>query len=288
MPVLDFIFEKRRTYFEVDENKETWSIYGYAKCSSRRYDKFLVRKNGEVFDAFGSIAHITVRLRESRCKEPFIPIEKPYASEDKNRDYVEVDTIYGNESALVFLVSVSLPKDAWLRLSESDLNKEEVAIAVGCKDSLKQAFGYGDDPDGRDIQWTIDQSPTIRPDQVFLEFASLGRQTGVEPSGSTGAKIFKSKESVKSSESSTTDSFKLEVASDSERLLGAIEADDQRIKVSQENVVMSKKVVFHLVWILCCLLFIPFVFEKLESDAYWKLKHMEQAGALGEDGKPIR
>ena len=63
-----------------------------------------------------------------------------------------MDTIYGNESALVFSVSISLPKDAWDRLSDSNLNKEEVTIVVGCKDSLKQAFGYGDDPDGRDNQ----------------------------------------------------------------------------------------------------------------------------------------
>jgi hypothetical protein len=221
MPAIDFILEQRNTHFEVDENSEDWKIYGYAKCSSRYYEEFSLYKNGRVFDGFGSIAYITVRLREPRSVEPLISVEKPYDYEDKHRDHVSVDTIYENESALVFSVSISLPKDAWYRLFDSDLKKEEVAIVVGCKDSLKQAFSHGSDPDGSDIQWKIDESSTIRPDQVSLRFTSLSVH-----------------EEVCSEEKPLTDS-PLEAVDPSEKLLHAIEENGRQILEFRKTVVIS-------------------------------------------------
>lgn len=176
MPHLEFELNKPCLTFEGNKESDEWRFNIRGKCTSGRFDqRFAIMSGNKSYDGFGVEAVVYIKKRPPRSEVKGIPTDKPFDSNDKYRDMIYVTCPDSEIDQPFFQVTVSLPLDAYQRLIDSDWTNHTLVLSVE-NEIVGQALVYGDDPDGRDLEWRVDKANYVFLKEVRLHLLPHSEQ----------------------------------------------------------------------------------------------------------------
>ena len=131
MPVLTFSLKNPNFMFKATEKSDEWDFVLGGKCEKGWYSSSFTIRNGEnSYEGFGATALVHVKRRPPRVEVPGISVLKPWDPDDEYRDIIRVDCPASKTGKPHFQLSVSLPLEAYQRVTDADWTKESLKLTV--------------------------------------------------------------------------------------------------------------------------------------------------------------
>lgn len=180
MAHLHFRLERPGLTFKVSQNTEEWILAVTGKCFRVSADEsFVVKHGGKEYEGFGAAASIFIEKRPPITEMPRISIDKPWDPSDEHRDTIFVRCPDSSNEKPFFEISVSLPLEAYQRVRDNDWTKQTIQLSV--QSGLMDPFlRYGNDPDGRELNWLTDEQPYVFLEEVTVYFLAADQGSKVD------------------------------------------------------------------------------------------------------------
>lgn len=171
MPRLKFELEKPHLVFEGNAKSDNWYFEIHGKCSPKHnsYKSFTIKSGNNTYNGLGGKAIFYIKKRPERSNLQGIPTDKPFDPNDKYRDYIHITCPESDIESPFFQITVCLPPEAYQRLIDTNWLQQKLILSIE-NEIMGQALIFGNDPDGRDIEWQVDIATWVFIKEVGLHF----------------------------------------------------------------------------------------------------------------------
>jgi hypothetical protein len=165
MPILKFRLGSRRLILDVNPSAEEWKlVFDAVNQPVDDGQSFKIRSRGKEYDAYGITGTVYIRPRvaslERSSKEQPISIGS-VAVIHSPEDWGEIAPFFEAK----FLVST----ESFHRLLETEIQNSVIELWVTTAMNEKGLI-YGDDPDGRELQWWPERSNMSEIESISVRF----------------------------------------------------------------------------------------------------------------------
>lgn len=176
MPHVTFQLKQRCHTFSSKVGSDDQTLGFSANVSPPFYQHtFLIIDGEKIYDGFKASVSISFTRRPPRSEVPGIPAQNPYDANDVWRDSFLVSCPEDGDGSPWFSLSVSLPPDAYQRLLDCDMSEQKVELLVETL-LMGGPLIYGNDPDGREVEWHVEKGTYTFPVGTSLRLFSKRRK----------------------------------------------------------------------------------------------------------------
>lgn len=165
MPVLKFRLGSRRLILDASSSAEEWKlVFDAANQPVDDGQTFKIRSRGKEYDAYGTTVTVNIRPRvaslERSSKEDSIGIGSVTVMHPPE-DW--------GEFAPIFEAQLLVSAESFRRLLEAEIQNSVIELWVTTAMNEKGLI-YGDDPDGRELEWWPERSNISNVESISVRF----------------------------------------------------------------------------------------------------------------------
>ena len=172
MPILNFLLTNPEPELETKKDSEEWTLRFDAtiKRPEGLLNRFKIFCGGEELDGYSSKGNAIITQQTSENESQQSPLhERPghiylhyFPPGDELRNSEGLST--------AFTIYIRLPADTFLRVLQMNPEKHLIHLGVdtGIENWREEGLAYGDDPDGKEIEWRVEKKNYAHADSIRL------------------------------------------------------------------------------------------------------------------------